>query len=100
MSLNQLRHASWIRTALRVLVLCFALGTLAHAGHTHELSKVSATHYNCDYCTSFAGLIDTPVDTAIAVHQPITDLLIAAPHHRIFTTRPVGVAQARAPPNC
>lgn len=98
MSLQHLRQASWLRTVLRVLVLCFALATLAHAGHTHELSKAGDTHYSCDYCTSFGGFIDPPVQAAFAIHWPIANDLLAATVNRIIITRPVGVAQARAPP--
>jgi uncharacterized membrane protein YidH (DUF202 family) len=97
MLLNRLRHAPWLRTAMRVLVLCFALGTLAYASHSHELSQTQDTHYSCDFCTSFGGLIDAPIQTAAAVHWPTATEIIAAPS-RTIAIRPVGVAQARAPP--
>ncbi|MGC3979941.1 MAG: hypothetical protein QM808_01635 [Steroidobacteraceae bacterium] len=98
MSLHSLRQAQWLRTALRVLVLCFALGTLAHAGHTHDADKAGHTHYNCDYCTSFGGLINAPTQLVVATHCPIATFVVALPAQRIVLMRPVGVAQARAPP--
>lgn len=84
---------------MRVLVLCFALGTLAHAGHTHEFTQAGETHYNCDLCTSFGGVIDAPVQHTVAAPTSTVTAIIAAPRRHI-ATRPVGVAQARAPPFC
>jgi hypothetical protein len=97
MLLNWLRHAPWLRTASRVLVLCFALGSLAYAGHAHQFAATGSTHYTCDFCTSFGGVIDTPVQPAIAHHWLIASEIIAAPSG-VSTARPVGIAQARAPP--
>lgn len=97
MFLHRLRHTPWLGTVLRVLVLCFALGTLAHAGHTHAPSQADETHYNCDLCTSFGGVIDAPVQHSVALHAAtVTDII--APPSRPIATRPVGIAQARAPP--
>ncbi len=99
MSLHRLSQAPWLRTALRVLVLCVALGTLAHAGHTHDLSSSHDTHYYCDYCTSFGGLIDAPVQHAVVAHQSIATAIIATPSS-VVVTHLVGLPQARAPPAC
>jgi hypothetical protein len=100
MLLAYLRKASWLSTVLRVLVLCFALGTLAHAGHTHELSTASDSHYNCDYCTAFGGLIDTPVTPDASPLEPVISETLRLPDQPAIITRAVSVAQARAPPYC
>ncbi len=97
MLLNRLRHTPWLRTALRVLVLCFALGSLAYAGHTHQLAATGSTHYTCDFCTGFGGVIDAQVQPAVA-HSSLTATEIIAAPSRNIATRPVGIAQARAPP--
>ncbi|MGE0114149.1 MAG: DUF2946 family protein [Steroidobacteraceae bacterium] len=98
MSLSRLRQAPWLCIALQVLVLCFALGTLAHAGHTHELGSSSTeTHYNCDYCTSFGGLIDAPTVPAVVIHKTTTTTSVVAPN-RLVVARLIGLPQARAPP--
>lgn len=97
MSLHRLSQASWLRTALRVLVLCFALGTLAHAGHTHELNSGVETHYKCDYCTSFGSLIDTSVTPTVIAYQATSIDISAAPSCSVVA-HVVGLPQARAPP--
>jgi hypothetical protein len=100
MLLQQLRQTHWLRTTLSAVLLCFALSTLANAGHLHPLSKASETHFHCDYCTSFAGVIDAPATTAAVSNPAYADLVVAAPASRMIATRPVSVAQARAPPSC
>lgn len=97
-----LRQASWLSTVLRVLALCFVLGTLAHASHTHEQGSASATdtHYNCDYCTSFGGLIDAPIAPAAPLPCFASSENLRLPTQPILPARPVNVAQARAPPAC
>jgi hypothetical protein len=97
MSLQSLRQWSWLRTAIAVLVLCFALGTIAHAGH-HHVENNAHTHEACNYCVSFGALVDSP-STALVVGaaQPVTQL-VSVPDTGVIATRTAGVAQARAPP--
>ncbi len=98
--LPNLRRAPWLSSVIRLLVLCFALGTLAHAGHTHELDKNSthaSTHYQCDYCTSFGGLIDPPAQQVSLLPPSIPQLIVIADAPQVLA-RPHSVAQPRAPP--
>lgn len=82
---------------MRVLVLCFALGTLAYAGHSHAPTQSVDTHYSCEFCTGFGGLIDAPAPSIAAVATPtVSESVAAIVVH--FASRPVGFAQARAPP--
>lgn len=82
---------------MRVLVLCFALGTLAYAGHTHAPTRALDTHYSCEFCTGFGGLIDAPAASIATVDVPTrSEPIVAAVIY--LANRPVGVAQARAPP--
>jgi uncharacterized membrane protein SirB2 len=97
MSLESLRQQSWLRTAIAVLVLCFALGTIAHAGHQHEQNN-ARTHLVCDYCTSFGTLVDAPLQTVVADTVQLLAGVVTFPIVGFIATRPVGVAQARAPP--
>ncbi len=97
MSLESLRQQSWLRTALAALLLCFALGTIAHAGHQHEQNS-ARTHVVCDYCTSFGALVDAPLQTAVVVTVQFVTDLVAFPNTGFIAARPVSVAQARAPP--
>ncbi len=98
MSLQTLRQQSWLRTALAALLLCFALATIAHAGHRHEQDNAHA-HVVCDYCVSFSNLVDTPAQIAVAdIVQLVADTL-TIPSFGFIATRPVSVAQARAPPS-
>jgi hypothetical protein len=99
MSISRLRHASFLSTLLRVLVLCFALGTVAHAGHTHELNSSTETHFQCDYCTSFGGLIDAPVMPDVVTHHALATPCIATVS-RSSVANVIGLPQARAPPAC
>ncbi len=98
MSLHSLRKQSWLRTAIAVLVLCFALGSIAHAGHSHE-QKNTGVHVVCDYCVSFSGLIDAPLPTALVDAAQFITVTLAIPATGFIATRPVGTAQARAPPS-
>lgn len=100
MSLQHLRKTPWLRAALSALVLCFALGTLAYAGHTHESGKLSHAHYSCDYCTSFGGLIDPPATIDASIAPIMARELIATPDRLRGNTHLIGLAQARAPPSC
>jgi hypothetical protein len=97
MSLHTLRQQSWLRTAIAVLVLCFASGTIAHSGHSHEQSKAAA-HVVCDYCVSFSNLVDAPLPTVVIDTVQLVAALLTISTTGFIATRPVGVAQARAPP--
>jgi hypothetical protein len=97
MSLQSLRQQSWLRTALAVLVLCFALGTIAHSGHSHEQNN-ARVHVVCGYCVSFSNLVDAPLQRTVADTVQIFAATLTVPTTGFIATRPVSVAQARAPP--
>jgi hypothetical protein len=97
MSLQSLRQQSWLRTAFAALVLCFALGTIAHAGHSHEQNS-ARVHVVCDYCVSFSSLIDAPLQTAVTDTIELIAATLTVPTTGFIATRTVSVAQARAPP--
>ena len=102
MSLHSLRQAPWLRSVLAALLLCFTLGTLAHAGHRHETQangKID-THFQCDYCHSFGGLMDAPQTVGPQLFVASHDGEIAqrdSVHHSAIV---IGLPQARAPPTC
>ena len=93
MSLQSLRNRSWLHTALAVLVLCFALGSIATAGHRHEQNDVV-----CKYCTAFGSMADASPPEVVAVAAQLVAEVVAAPRTGFIATRSASVAQARAPP--
>ena len=99
MFLPRLRQSHRLRTALQVLLLCFALGTMAQAGHRHDLHSSTDTHFHCDYCTAFGGLIDAPAVPTVVDREPIHATMVAAPEC-VLVARSLGLPQARAPPTC
>jgi hypothetical protein len=94
MTLHTLRHMRWLHTALKAVLLCFVLGTAAHAGHSHANSgSPEATHFQCDFCTGFGGLIDAPV----ASHtSPVAPEVAEIP--RLPVTQPTASAEHGLPP--
>lgn len=87
-----------VRAGLALLVMAFALGTIAHAGHDHS-RREQATHSQvCDYCVGFAHLGASPTNTAVITatqffdEAPVMGVALI-PYVAIHT-----VAQARAPP--
>ena len=78
-------------------MLCFALGTIAYAGHHYEQSTGHA-HVVCDYCVTFGGLVDAPLPAVVIATPQLAVDIVPTPDAGAITTRPVSVAQARAPP--
>jgi hypothetical protein len=60
-----------LRALLAVVLLAFAVGSIAHAAHTHDKSLASsAQHAACGYCFAFAAGADAPVPPRIALAPP------------------------------
>lgn len=94
------RPPRWLRAALAVLLLAFALNALAHVSHRHDASPASATHgLACGYCVSFGGLAAAPSHEHVSALQRQVGLIeppACAPAPR---ARPHTCAQPRAPPS-
>lgn len=97
MSLQSLRQWSWLRTAIAALLLCFALGTVAYAGHNHKQNTANAS-VACDFCTSLSNLVDAPPQTRVTDSVHVVAAIVAVPKTAFIALRSVSVAQARAPP--
>lgn len=97
MSLQTLRQQSWLRTAIAALLLCFALETVAYAGHEHKQNTAGA-HVVCDFCTCFSNLVDPPAQSLAAETVQLAADIVATPKTSFIALRSVSVAQARAPP--
>jgi hypothetical protein len=89
-----------IRAALATLVLVFALGSIAHAAHSHgnDFAGTPSQHATCGFCVSF-GAMAAPTQSA-----PV-DIRFALPTHAlparecgITSVSFAGSAQPRAPP--
>ncbi len=75
------RPPRWLRVALAGLMLGFALNSIAHVSHQHDIGAKSAIHsVVCAHCASFGSLVDAPR------HSPLP-LFLAAP--AAFVTTPV-----------
>ncbi len=94
------RPSDWIRAVLAVLVLAFALNTIAHAAHAHDSVGHAVTHHvACGYCAAFGGgMADAPshAGTVIAVFtsRVPAPTFIPVPELRLEGN----IAQPRAPP--
>jgi hypothetical protein len=94
------RPSHWLRALLVGLVLAFALNTVAHASHEHELvGSVGTAHgLACGYCTTFGGVADLPVCAFVVPIDVRTDLEFSHRETLPPLARPVSTARARAPP--
>ena len=94
------RSTNWMRAALALLVLAFALDSVAHAAHTHDSTPAAVAHHvACGYCATFAtGLGGTPVHTIPAAATLAPRLLPVPQYAAPAQQRLANTAQARAPP--
>lgn len=92
------RSLPWLRHALALLMLCFALSIVAHAGHSHD-PKAGIDNI-CGYCTAFSHAVDAPV--RIRIVPPAQTVLDYDSTGRdvLRSIRPRVTAQPRAPPSC
>lgn len=90
----------WLRRGLWLVLVCFALGTLAHSGHLHAAAKsIPTTHEQCDLCVGFGNTMSPPatelaLSVPMAVDAVLVDITPVARSRRL-----IGLAQARAPPH-
>lgn len=98
MDLPHFKHCSqpWLRRLLALLMLCFALNTFAHAGHSHD-SK-AAGDVLCGYCSTFAHTADAPVRDLVAPLQQVVFEYRNPASIAVRSARPLTSAQPRAPP--
>lgn len=95
------RSSQWLRATLAGLLLAFALNTVAHASHRHDLAGSASTAHSitCGYCTTFGGVADLPVRVPIFRLDLRTELALFHPDPPALIARPVSTAQPRAPPH-
>ena len=91
------KRSNWLRNSLALLLLVFAVETLAYAGHHHD-EQVQGHHQVCDYCLGFAHLGATPAAALVPV-KVFVAAFVPLPREWIAPSQLVQtVAQARAPP--
>ena len=89
----------WLRVALVGLMLAFALNSIAHVTHRHDVAAANQPHTAlCGYCVSFDNMTPPPVDRPLVIVPAyVAERLTAAPG--IVASRFVRTsAQPRAPP--
>jgi hypothetical protein len=93
------RPPQWLRVVLAGLLLAFALNSIAHAAHVHEIKATPATHVVCGYCATFSGgAHDAPVYAHSLPLPTLTSIEAAYPLELFVARRPASSAQPRAPP--
>lgn len=100
MALPRFNHCShtWLRRTLALLMLCFALSTVAHAGHSHDAKAQVDTL--CGYCTTFSHAADAPVRIGVV---PASQTLLGYTSTECADVRSGRIetaAQPRGPPFC
>ena len=78
------------------LLLCFALGTLAHSGHVHVASQ--STHEQCDLCVGFGATMAPPTLVALSIAPALATTAENTTHEWLLPNAVAGLPQARAPP--
>jgi hypothetical protein len=99
MSLSALRRHkhSRLQSILQVLVLLtFAFGVIAHAGHQHELNS-ERTHVACA-CVVFGSMAGAPAHPPFSLDTQRLTLAVATPTTEVHDRSVETVAQPRAPP--
>ena len=99
-SLLKFRSSPWLRRLAALLALSFALGAVAHAGHTHDPKAAAGLHAVCGYCVSFDNVADAPAQSAIVAPAPSGAAVGGAGFTNAVGQQPQTSAQARAPPSC
>lgn len=88
-----------LRAVLAVLLLSFAINTIAHASHTHDAEQASvADHIACAQCLFFGVLADTPHHAPFHVRVDLPGTQIVENHAPILAAQPVLAAAPRGPP--
>lgn len=87
-----------LRQALALLMLCFALSTVAHAGHSH--APRAGVDNICGYCTAFSHAVDAPVRIRIVPPSQTVLAYDSTGRDVLHSVRPRATAQPRAPPSC
>lgn len=95
-----LRSSKWLRHAMALLLLSFALGTVADAGHTHDPGAAAATHAACGYCVAFSNAAGGPAQVRIAPTASVCIALVEIEAGGVLVRRSAASAQPRAPPFC
>jgi disulfide bond formation protein DsbB len=94
------RSPNLLRKLVALLVLAFSLGTIVHAGHSHEANKANDSYAACSYCTAFGSMLDTSVHVYIApIRQRASEIFFRAAIDPVCK-RILTAAQPRAPPTC
>src|SRR5512138_40478 len=76
---------AWLRAALVVFALGFAINTVAHAGHAHDPASAFSQHSSCGHCVQLGHLADAPrctIEVPVALHAyrlplPESDIVVA-----------------------
>ncbi len=94
------QRPTWLRAALVVLTLAFALDSMAHAAHWHDLTSApkAAHSSSCGYCTTFGGLHDAPAVVVALVAPVVRSVDAVQALHAVVTRRLQSPARPRAPP--
>ncbi|HKU14894.1 MAG TPA: hypothetical protein VJQ52_10895 [Steroidobacteraceae bacterium] len=93
------RPPQWLRVALAALMLAFAVNSIAHVTHRHDVAPSSATHsLACGYCLSFNGLADAPRYEHAAPVVEHEHFYLVAESAAPVVRRPATSARPRAPP--
>lgn len=82
-----------------MLLLSFALNTIAHAAHTHDVAPTTAGHsLVCAHCLFFGSLTDTPQPAQLHVCVRVAGTAIVDAGVPVVPTRPVLAFRSRGPP--
>lgn len=88
----------WLRVVLAALMLAFALNSIAHVTHRHDLAGHQQHSELCGYCISFDNMTTAPAPLALSI-APLFPAEIAATASTLVASRLARVsAQPRAPP--
>ena len=89
----------WLRAVLLVMALGFALNSIAHASHSHDVTSAAAQHLSCGYCVHLGALADGPKHAHGVAPLSSCERLEAQAHSAPRSCAPELAAQPRAPPS-
>lgn len=89
----------WLRAMLLVMALGFALNSIAHASHSHDVASAAAQHLSCGYCVHLGALADGPKHAQGVAPLSSCERLEAQAHTAPRSCAPELAAQPRAPPS-
>ena len=84
---------------LLVMALGFALNSIAHASHSHDVTSAAAQHLSCGYCVHLGALADGPKHADGLALLSSCERLEAQAHTAPRSRVPELAAQPRAPPS-